>query len=145
MTNHNGNAGSIRWMSPERLDPDREDERLEPASDVWAFGCLCIMVSFHQQTCKNIANGFKVARFVAQGGHPSRPQDDECHGLPMPAFIWDIAEQCWELDPSVRPTMQFICKTLASDSQYSDMQEVSFSRWRKQIIPGVSLSQETQK
>jgi serine/threonine protein kinase len=37
-------AGVIRWMAPERLDPETSSERLSPAGDVWAFACLCLMV-----------------------------------------------------------------------------------------------------
>jgi serine/threonine protein kinase len=42
--------GSVRWMAPERFGfgDDEQDEdqsdRLMPSVDVWAFGCLCLMV-----------------------------------------------------------------------------------------------------
>jgi serine/threonine protein kinase len=42
MTTVENIAGTVRWMSPERLD--EVCTRLTPASDVYSFGCLCLMV-----------------------------------------------------------------------------------------------------
>ncbi|KAJ7620585.1 kinase-like domain-containing protein [Mycena polygramma] len=40
-------AGSIRWMAPELLYPERFGQKFvrTPASDVYAFGCVCLEVS----------------------------------------------------------------------------------------------------
>lgn len=39
--------GLTRWMSPELIDPDAEDEAMVPttSSDVWALGCTLFEVS----------------------------------------------------------------------------------------------------
>jgi serine/threonine protein kinase len=38
-------AGSLYWMAPELLDPDcLENKFRTPASDVYAFGCVCLEV-----------------------------------------------------------------------------------------------------
>jgi serine/threonine protein kinase len=39
-------AGSLRWMAPELINPDRFGLRFRrtPASDVYAFGSLCLEV-----------------------------------------------------------------------------------------------------
>ncbi|KAJ7279128.1 kinase-like domain-containing protein [Mycena rebaudengoi] len=46
-THTSNRAGSIRWMAPELIDPDRFGHRQftrTPASDVYAFGCVCLEV-----------------------------------------------------------------------------------------------------
>jgi serine/threonine protein kinase len=39
-TTHSG-TGTLRWKSPERL---MDDDRRTAAGDIWAIGCLCIVV-----------------------------------------------------------------------------------------------------
>jgi serine/threonine protein kinase len=42
MTTTTSGAGSLRWKSPERFE---DDARRSIAGDIWAFACLCIVVS----------------------------------------------------------------------------------------------------
>jgi serine/threonine protein kinase len=44
-TTVDGNAGTFRWMSPERLDAEPGSRRMTPG-DVYAFGLLCVVVSY---------------------------------------------------------------------------------------------------
>ncbi|KAJ6554057.1 kinase-like domain-containing protein [Mycena vulgaris] len=39
-------AGSIRWMAPELIDPERFGHRFvrTPATDIYAFGCVCLEI-----------------------------------------------------------------------------------------------------
>jgi serine/threonine protein kinase len=39
--------GSLYWMAPELLDPDRFGTKFirTPATDVYAFGCVCLEVT----------------------------------------------------------------------------------------------------
>jgi serine/threonine protein kinase len=43
MTTSAGNAGTARWMSPERLN--QSSEHRTTADDVYAFACVCYTVS----------------------------------------------------------------------------------------------------
>lgn len=43
-TQHTSMKGTLRWMAPELLLTD--DARHTAASDMWAFGCLCVEASF---------------------------------------------------------------------------------------------------
>ena len=45
---------------------------------------------------------------VAGGGRPLKPTDEECNGENVPSELWEVAEQCWCLDPQARPTMDSI-------------------------------------
>jgi serine/threonine protein kinase len=46
MTTNRG--GSLYWMAPELMDPDRFGMKFSrsPASDVYAFGCVCLEVAY---------------------------------------------------------------------------------------------------
>jgi serine/threonine protein kinase len=46
MTTKSGEQGTLRWMSPERLEG--ESKRLQPTDDVYAFACLCYAVGEHR-------------------------------------------------------------------------------------------------
>jgi serine/threonine protein kinase len=37
-------AGTARWTAPERIIAQKQDRSLRFASDVWAFGCLFVLV-----------------------------------------------------------------------------------------------------
>jgi serine/threonine protein kinase len=42
-------GGSTRWMAPELINPEHQPGlpfKRTPASDVWAFGCVCCEVRF---------------------------------------------------------------------------------------------------
>jgi hypothetical protein len=41
----NRDAGIFRYLAPERVDPDSQDVRRTMASDVYAFACVCLLVS----------------------------------------------------------------------------------------------------
>jgi serine/threonine protein kinase len=64
MTTQSGEQGTLRWMSPERLDG--ATKRLQPTDDVYAFACLCYTVGKHHAflviDCMLIAHSYFRAR-----------------------------------------------------------------------------------
>jgi len=87
------------------------------------YGRLGVYVSWYDTTqtsnrpYNNLRTDYQVMAHVLRGGHPSRPRENECHGLPMPDKIWNIAELCWKQDPSTRPAMSEVYEYLInSDS-----------------------------
>ncbi|KAJ7133061.1 kinase-like domain-containing protein [Mycena epipterygia] len=48
-------AGSLYWMAPELIDPDRFGLKFlrTPATDVYAFGCVCVEADLPFQVCLN--------------------------------------------------------------------------------------------
>ena len=52
------NALAHRWMAPELLDPESADQIPTTASDVYAFGCVCVEVSDHFPCYVSLLNTF---------------------------------------------------------------------------------------
>jgi serine/threonine protein kinase len=46
-------GGSLYWMAPELLDPGRFGLKFArtPATDVYAFGCVCFEVTIFRVVC----------------------------------------------------------------------------------------------
>jgi hypothetical protein len=45
LSRRNGSGGYTRYMAPERIDPEMQTLRRMPAFDVYAFACVCYLVS----------------------------------------------------------------------------------------------------
>ncbi|KAJ7144136.1 hypothetical protein C8R44DRAFT_553241, partial [Mycena epipterygia] len=77
-TETNNGAGSVRWMAPETLNPSAcglQSFARTPASDIYAFGCVCLEVS-----------------------RSPRPEGDV-----IPDNIWGIMQKCWAHNFAERP------------------------------------------
>jgi hypothetical protein len=49
---------------------------------------------------------------VAMGEQPSRPQPNECDGVPMSDQLWNLAQDCWKSETEARPTAAEVLKRL---------------------------------
>lgn len=117
-------AGSTRWMAPELLLTDIEDDRKPPISthsDVYAFASVCLEVSTLESITITASDGYKV--LTGKLPHPARKND---HGVfievlaggrptvgleftvaePNTEKLWDLMEECWDRIPRARPTIQ---------------------------------------
>ncbi|KAJ7728439.1 kinase-like domain-containing protein, partial [Mycena maculata] len=70
-------AGSTRWMAPELLDPERFGVEFIPtnASDVYAFGCVCLELYTLQHPFAEIARDVGVMWKIHEGMRPERPTE----------------------------------------------------------------------
>jgi serine/threonine protein kinase len=92
-------------------------------TDVYAFGCLYYAVRllcptglrrlkleqiFFDSVPFETANNFLIMRFITDGIRPDR--------LESPAIddqTWNLISNCWEANPSKRPTMEQIMNSLS--------------------------------
>ena len=109
-------AGSMRWMSPELLDPERfgsKNARPTKESDCYALGMVIFEVLTGQvpfPRCNNLV----VMRKIIEGESPDRPQGPEAAWFTDD--LWGMLEQCWLPTPKLRPTTEAILEWLAKDS-----------------------------
>lgn len=124
--------GAVRWSAPEVIVTGG---RLTFASDVYAFGCVCLEVrcSFHIflfptiSICGHIQlytqnhpfpDCFKDAQVIAcilRGQRPEKPQISD-HST-YDRELWNLVERCWEEDPIHRPTAGFLADSLPTKKE----------------------------
>ena len=105
-------GGTIRWMSPELLDPESfglKDSRPTNESDCYALGMVIYEVlsgraPFSQ--CKDPV----VIRRVMDGERPGRPQG--IRGAWFTDGLWEMLELCWKPHPHDRPSLKTVIQCL---------------------------------
>ena len=107
-------GGTLQWMSPELLDPEKSGSltrRPTKESDCYALGMVIYEIL---GGCAPFAveNSFKfvILRKILDGEHPERPQGEA--GKLLTDDIWDVVERCWETEPSKRTTAKVVLRCL---------------------------------
>lgn len=99
-------GGTIRWMSPELLNPKPfglEDSRPTKESDCYALGMVIYEVLSGQPPfaqCKNTV----VILEVMGGERPKRPQGTRAAWFTDD--LWGMLELCWKPQPHDRPSLK---------------------------------------
>ncbi|RXG59079.1 Tyrosine-protein kinase isoform SRK4 [Armadillidium vulgare] len=98
-----GTRFPIRWTAPEALLYNRFTIK----SDVWSFAVLLSEVFTNGQNPYPDLTNQEVVENISHGYRMSRPQNS-------PKEIYTIMLECWEDDPSKRPSFEYLKKTLES-------------------------------
>ncbi|KAJ7207646.1 kinase-like domain-containing protein, partial [Mycena pura] len=109
-------AGSIRWMAPELIHPDCFNMQFlrTPASDVYAFGCVCLVLILRicSYTGRPPFIGLSETAAMLQairGGRSDRPTQEE---QAMTAALWQFVNECWEQTSASRPSSKIVVERL---------------------------------
>jgi serine/threonine protein kinase len=150
---NNRGAGNIRYLAPERFNPTSSDMRRTTASDVYAFACVCLLVSLLSYTLAYIQylrsiqlytmkhpfhqyrEDVTVIMQVLLNQRPARQDQEFCH--PMTDVMWQLVEDAWNQDPVARPSMLHLEERLRSMSttnltrrrRSSSISVLSLSHW----------------
>ena len=95
-------AGTVRWMSPELLNPEKfglSRRQQTKESDCYALG----MVAYETLSgCAPFGTNrpFTVLRKILDGEHPERPQGEA--GELFTDDIWNVLDCCWDTEPRER-------------------------------------------
>ncbi|KAJ7353293.1 kinase-like domain-containing protein [Mycena albidolilacea] len=107
-------AGSLHWMAPELLDPDGFGDGTfarTPASDVYAFGCLCLELYTGQPPFAHLREPAAMMKILS-GERPERPS-----GTPGAHSIsnlrWLHITACWAQKPAARPKTEVVAESMA--------------------------------
>ncbi|KAJ3732802.1 kinase-like domain-containing protein [Lentinula guzmanii] len=102
-TRHNttDQGGTLRWMAPELLYPmpGIECYKRTTASDMYAYGCLCIEVYTGQVPFADVRSEIMVLEKVLNDEHPGRPSGPNT----MTDELWNLINACWKHDRASRP------------------------------------------
>ncbi|KAF7373420.1 Kinase-like protein [Mycena sanguinolenta] len=101
-------GGSLYWMAPELFDPDRFGYKFTrtPATDVYAFGCVCLELYTGQHPFANLSEPAALLK-VIDGERPERPSSPA-----MSDVFWKHITEYWAQDPMVRPPTDLVVKNM---------------------------------
>ena len=111
-TTTSGGAGTVRWMSPELLDPEEfgfKNARPTKQSDCYALGMVILEVLTGRAPFP-CCNTLVVMRKIIRGERPGRPQGQEA--VWFTDDLWGMLEQCWLHTPKLRPTVEDVLECL---------------------------------
>jgi len=105
-------GGTISWMSPELLDPERfglKKSRPTKESDCYALGMVIYEVLSGQIPFHPSAPFIVIAK-VLEGKRPARPEGER--GRLFTNAIWRLLELSWEEQPRDRPNAKAVLSCL---------------------------------
>ena len=108
-------AGTVRWMSPELLDPQRygiSEARPTKESDCYALGMVVYEI-LSGSTPFFMDNSFATLRRVLEGERPERPWGDA--GKLFTDSIWNVVRCCWKDQPKERASARDVLRGLGED------------------------------
>ena len=109
-------AGTVRWMSPELLDPEGfgfKNGRPTKESDCYALGMVILEV-LSGRVPFPCCNSLAVMKKIVEGEHPDRPQGPEA--VWFTDALWGMLKQCWSPNPKLRPTVEIVAERLNQGS-----------------------------
>ena len=105
-------GGTIKWMSPELLDPEKfglKRSRPTKESDCYALG-MVIYEILSGQTPFAPSNAPVIIRKVLDGERPERPQGS--NGKFFTDNVWRVVQRCWESQPRDRASVEAVVLVL---------------------------------
>lgn len=108
--------GTVRWRSPELLDPDQfnaKDGRPTKESDAYALGMVILEVMSGNPPFKPFKDTV-VTRMVLDEKQPERPYGPE--GVRFGNGLWEMMQLCWKFDPENRARIKDVLEFLENIS-----------------------------
>ena len=100
---------SPRWMAPELMRGGAPSF----ATDVWSFGMVILEVATGEDPFRELRNAIQVPGALMSNRTPVRPQMNVWVTDP----VWHLMkEQCWQMDPRLRPDMSQVHEHLLEAS-----------------------------
>jgi len=109
-------GGTVRWMSPERIAPERfgfKNGHPTQSSDCYALG-MVIYETISERLPFHRYVDFMVSLKVVEGEHPPR-------GVRFTERLWKMLELCWTSQPKGRPSIEDVLQCLEMASTLSEV------------------------
>ncbi|KAF7360366.1 Kinase-like protein [Mycena venus] len=107
-------GGSLYWMAPELLDPDRFKVKfaLTPATDVYAFGCVCLELYTGRPPFAGLSEPAALMKVLA-GERPERPPGPPA----MSDMLWHHVTEFLAHNPPARPLTRVVVQNMIWPTQ----------------------------
>ena len=105
-------VGTLRWMSPELLDPEQfgsKNGRPTKESDCYALGMVILEILTGRVPFPRCSNPVVFGKII-KGKHPGRPKGPEA--VWFTDALWGMLKQCWLDKPKLRPTVEGVLECL---------------------------------
>lgn len=96
-------AGTCRWMPPEIIGEDRA--KINKQCDLYSYGMILFELFAHEVPYKDLNTDYSIMKAVIEGKRPQIPST-------LPLHLHDLLKRCWEKDPSMRPTFDYVFNAL---------------------------------
>jgi len=109
-------GGTLRWMSPELLDPERfgvpelESDRPTRQSDCYALGMVIYEVLCGHYPYVELRTNPRIMGAITEGLRPEKPEG--ATSLGFSDELWRTVELCWLEDRNARPSVANILPCL---------------------------------
>jgi serine/threonine protein kinase len=105
-------GGTLKWMSPELLDPERfsrDHSRPTKESDCYALGMVIYEVLAGKPPFVGLRDHI-ILRIVPDGKRPGRPEG--VRGTWFTDDLWKMLGLCWSADTQSRPSISAVLEFL---------------------------------
>ncbi|KAJ7107522.1 kinase-like domain-containing protein, partial [Mycena epipterygia] len=112
LTSSANQGGSVRWFSPELIEPTAfgcERFMRTPASDVYAYGCVCLELYTGSPPFSDVNPEVAAMLRVIKGERPPRP-------AAISEELWQLVTTAWAADSHSRPTIRDIISAFPGSS-----------------------------
>lgn len=110
---HSDNAGwSLYWTAPEILDGGEKSA----AGDIWSFGMTLLELFTRQKPFHQFNSSKTVTARILHYKTPDRPSDEETCSRLTDEW-WAICQECWNPEPSSRPTITHVLEVITNIQQ----------------------------
>jgi serine/threonine protein kinase len=122
------NPGTPQFMAPEV----HESFEFSFKVDVYAFGILMYMIVTALEPFPDAKTEFAIAKKVTGGERPPIPDS-------TPAAFATLIRECWDQDPTLRPTFREIVDRLGEEEFLVHIDPVLFKEYELRLSPEVIL------
>ncbi|KAJ7619295.1 kinase-like domain-containing protein [Roridomyces roridus] len=134
-THTSNRAGSLYWMAPELIDPDRFGRKFirTPATDVYAFGCVCFELYTGRPPFSELSETAALFKIIG-GERAQRPVGEPS----ISDGLWSQITTYWDGDPASRPTIEIVLQNPVWPQERQDRANTTTTGEQEFQAPGVS-------